>query len=264
MEGGSGLAFQAARRPAYSTAIGGDTIVTVPRHPNPVQLCVADPESRQLKSSSGASLFKVRLANTRARHESASYLIRRRYAWRGYAVGNQTQQAPTRIGIAAHDADGIVGTVTVGLDSDEGLFIDGLYADVADRLRAEGRKLAEFTRLAVDNNVNSKPLLAALFHIAYICARRIHDCTDLLIEVNPRHAAFYRRMLGFQIYGETRTDPRVGAPAQLLRICLDWGQREIARMGGKIELASTTRSLYPYFFGAGEESRIEERLRALG
>ena len=54
-------------------------------------------------------------------------------------------------------------------------------------------------------------------------------------------------MLGFEIYGETRSDPRVGAPAQLLRICLNWGQREIARMGGKIELAAATRSLYPYF-----------------
>ena len=259
-----------ARRQTHFTPLGGDTIVTVPRHPNPVQLCVADPESTHLKSARDASLFKVRLANTRARHESASYLIRRRYAWRGYSVcdqaqpSQQVQPAPSRIGIAEHDADGIVGTVTVGLDSAEGLFIDGLYADVANRLRAEGRRLAEFTRLAVDNNVNSKPLLAALFHIAYICARRIHACTDLLIEVNPRHAAFYRRMLGFEIFGDTRTDPRVDAPAQLLRICLEWGQGEIARLGGKIDLAATTRSLYPYFFGASEESRIEERLRALG
>lgn len=252
-----------ARRQAHYTPIGGDTIVTVPRHPNPVQLCVADPESTQVKTAHGTSLFKVRLANTHARHESASYLIRRRYAWRGYSVDDPAPQAPARIGIAAHDANGIVGTVTVGLDSPEGLFIDGLYADVADRLRAEGRRLAEFTRLAIDNNVNSKPLLAALFHIAYICARRIHACTDLLIEVNPRHAAFYRRMLGFEVLGETRSDPRVGAPAQLLRICLEWGQREIARMGGRIDLATTTRSLYPYFFAAPEESRIEERLRAL-
>lgn len=258
------MAVLAARNRAYSTPIGGDTIVTVPRHPNPVQLCVADPDATQLNRTSGANLFKVRLANTRARHESASYLIRRRYAWRGYAVGDQAQRAPTRIGIAAHDPDGIVGTVTVGLDSGDGLFIDGLYADVANRLRDEGRRLAEFTRLAVDNNVNSKPLLAALFHIAYICARRIHGCTDLLIEVNPRHAAFYRRMLGFEIFGETRSDPRVGAPAQLLRICLDWGQREIARLGGRIDLAAQTRSLYPYFFAPLEESRIEARLRALG
>ena len=54
------------------------------------------------------------------------------------------------------------------------------------RLRAKGRKLAEFTKLAIDNNVHSKPLLAALFHIAFIYARRIHRCTDLLIEVNTR------------------------------------------------------------------------------
>ena len=36
-----------------------------------------------------------------------------------------------------------------------------------------------------------------LFHIAYIFARRMHDRTDLLIEVNPRHVRFYERMLGF-------------------------------------------------------------------
>ena len=253
-----------ARRQPVEMPIGGDTIVTIPRQPSPVRLCVEDPESRQLTSAPHANLFKVRLANTRARHESASYLIRRRYAWRGYSVGEHATQEPTRIAIAAHDPDGIVGTVTVGLDSPDGLFIDGLYADVCNRLRAEGRQLAEFTKLAVDNNIHSKPLLAALFHIAYICARRIHGCTDLLIEVNPRHAAFYRRMLGFEIYGETRSDPRVGAPAQLLRICLDWGQREIARLGGQIELAATTRSLYPYFFASHEEAKIEERLRVLG
>ncbi len=199
-----------ARRQPVEMPIGGDTIVTIPRQPNPVRLCVEDPESRQLTNAPHANLFKVRLANTRARHESASYLIRRRYAWRGYSVGEHAAQEPTRIAIAAHDPEGIVGTVTVGLDSPDGLFIDGLYADVCNRLRAEGRQLAEFTKLAVDNNIHSKPLLAALFHIAYICARRIHGCTDLLIEVNPRHAAFYRRMLGFEIYRRDAQRPARG------------------------------------------------------
>lgn len=253
-----------ARRYPIGTPIGGDTIVTIPRHPNPVGLCVEDPEARRLRTAPNTNLFKVRLANTEARRESASYLIQRRYAWRGYSVGENAARAPSRITIAAHDTDGIVGTVTVGLDSDDGLFIDGLYAEEADRLRAEGRRIAEFTKLAVDNNSHSKPLLAALFHIAYICARRIHDCTDLLIEVNPRHAAFYRRMLGFEPFGEMRGDPRVGAPALLLRMCLERGQKEIERLGGKLELAAVTRSLYPYFFAPREEMLIERRLRAIG
>jgi hypothetical protein len=243
--------------------MGGDTIVTIPRHPNPIGLCVEDPEVRRSTTASNASLFKVRLANTEARRESASYLIQRRYAWRGYAIGKDASKVPNRITIAAHDPDGIVGTVTVGLDSQDGLFIDGLYADEANRLRGEGRRIAEFTKLAVDNNSHSKPLLAALFHIAYICARRIHGCTDLLIEVNPRHSAFYQRMLGFEKFGALRADPRVGAPAMLLRMCLERGQKEIERMGGKIELASVTRTLYPYFFAPREELLIERRLRAI-
>ena len=131
-------------------------------------------------------------------------------------------------------------------------------------MRNEGRRIAEFTKLAVDNNSHSKPLLAALFHIAYICARRIHRCTDLLIEVNPRHVAFYRRMLGFEQFGEMRSDARVGAPAVLLRMCLEHGQREIERLGGRTDLAGQVRSLYPYFFGVSEEQLIERRLRALG
>jgi hypothetical protein len=253
-----------ARRRPVGTPISGDTIVTIPRQSHPIGLCVEDPDARRLRTAPHADLFKVRLANTEARRESASYLIQRRYAWRGYATGENTREAPSRITIAAHDPDGIVGTVTVGLDTEDGLFIDGLYGEEINRLRTEGRRVAEFTKLAVDNNSHSKPLLAALFHIAYICARRIHRCTDLLIEVNPRHCAFYQRMLGFELFGELRGDPRVGAPAVLLRMCLERGQREIARLGGKIELASTTRSLYPYFFAPREELMIERRLRAIG
>lgn len=258
-----------ARTFPIETPIGGDTIATIPRYRNPVGLCVEDPEVSQLRPAPHANLFKVRLANTEVRRESASYLIRRRYAWRGYCANDSgaddgAAKVPNRIVIAAHDSEGVVGTVTVGLDSGDELFIDGLYSEQANRLRDEGRRIAEFTKLAVENNVHSKPLLAALFHIAYICARRIHDCTDLLIEVNPRHATFYQRMLAFERFGDMRGDPRIGAPALLLRLRLDRAQKQIEQLGGKIELAAVTRSLYPYFFAPREEILIERRLRALG
>jgi hypothetical protein len=35
-------------------------------------------------------------------------------------------------------------------------------------------------------------------------------------------------------------------------------------MGGRVELASERRSLYPHFFSPREEAGIEWRLRALG
>ena len=210
------------------------------------------------------SLFKVRLANTEARRSSASYLIKRRYAWRGYSVNDQPRPAPNRITVAADDGMGTVGTVTVGLDSQEGLFVDGLYAEEANQLRKDGSRLAEFTKLAIDNNVHSKPLLAALFHVAFVYARRIHRCTDLLIEVAPRHVDFYRRMLGFEPFGPMREDVRVGTPALLLRLCLGYAEGQIARLGGNPESAERLRSLYPYAFAAHEQVLIERRLRALG
>ncbi len=253
-----------ARRRPVDNSIAGDTITAISHTPSPVRLCMEDPDSRRLAIEPQTNLFKVRLANTEERRSSASYLIQRRYAWRGYAVGGQPDATPSRITIAAHDENGTAGTVTVGLDSPEGLFVDGLYADEADGLRRGGRRLAEFTRLAIDNNVHSKPLLAALFHIAFIYARRIHACTDLLIEINPRHQGFYRRMLGFVPLGGLRGDPRIGAPALLLRLCLDEAQAEIARLGGNPNLASIARSLYPYAFAPREEVLIERRLRALG
>jgi N-acyl amino acid synthase FeeM len=261
--GGSILAALAKRHPV-DNSIGGDTITAIPRTPDPIRLCVEDPDSRQLETVEQANLFKIRLANTEERQSAASYLIRRRYAWRGYAVGEQPRALPSRITIAAYDNEGTAGTVTVGLDASEPMFVDGLYADEANRLRGRGRRLAEFTRLAIDNNVHSKPLLAALFHIAFIYARRMHRCTDLLIEVNPRHETFYRRALGFEAFGSMRGDPRVGAPAVLLRLPLEHAEAEIARHGGTANGTPTTRSLYPYAFGPHEETRIERRLRALG
>jgi hypothetical protein len=257
------LAALAKRRPV-DNSIAGDTITAIPHNPNPIRLCVEDPESRRLAIEPQTNLFKVRLANTEERRCSASYLIQRRYAWRGYAVGDQAPHTPSRITIAAHDHNGTAGTVTVGLDSTDPMFVDGLYGEEANALRRDGRKLAEFTKLAIDNNVHSKPLLAALFHIAFIYARRIHRCTDLLIEVNPRHQGFYRRMLGFEPLGSLRGDPRIGAPALLLRLCLKHAQGEIARLGGNPNLGAMTRSLYPYAVAPREEVLIERRLRALG
>jgi hypothetical protein len=144
------------------------------------------------------------------------------------------------------------------------MFVDGLYSAEAHALRGQGHKLAEFTRLAIENDVHSKALLAALFHIAFIYARRLHGCTDLLIEVNPRHASFYRRMLGFSQAGRLRDDPRIGAPAVLMRLPLQHAQEQIERLGGNANISSITRSLYPFAFSQREEVLIEARLRALG
>jgi hypothetical protein len=56
----------------------------------------------------------------------------------------------------------------------------------------------------------------------------------------------------------------VGGGGVLVGLCVVRGEREIARLAGRTELLSESRSLYPYFFVSRDEELIELRLRALG
>ncbi len=207
--------------------------------------------------------FRIRLANTEGRRSSASYLVEKMYSWRGYTVGNPPR-AHDRITLVASDDEHALATITVGFDHGARLAAEELYPQTVEQLRAQGARLCEFTRLAVDNDQQSREVLAMIFHIAYMYASRLNDRTDVLIEVNPRHVRFYRAMLGFEVAGEQRICPRVDAPAVLLRLKLRYAQEQIARYGGHRELSASMRSLYPLGFSPEEENGIVARLRELG
>ncbi len=203
--------------------------------------------------------FKVRLATTEDRRKSASLLIEKMYSWRGYdadALGKD----PNKITLVSYQEENVVGTLTLGLDSPDGMVVDELYKREADHLRAAGRKPCDITRLAVDQDIKSKSVLAALFHLSFIYGRNIHGATDFLIEVNPRHALFYQRMLGFEPFGEERTCPRVNAPAVLLRLDLAHADEQIVRYGGLGSAVPGVKSIYPYFFSREDELGITQRL----
>ena len=62
-------------------------------------------------------------------------------------------------------------------------------------------------------------MLASLFNLAYARrARRLHGVTDVFIEVNPRHVAFYSRVLGFVVAAGESFCERVRAPSVLLHV----------------------------------------------
>lgn len=204
--------------------------------------------------------FKVRLAHNEDRRKLASLLVEKMYSWRGYEA-NPLNRDPNKITLVAHQEDKVAGTVTLGLDSPVGLVVDELYKAEIDKLRAQGRKVAELTKLAVDESSASKSVLAALSHIAFIYAFHIHKYTDFVIEVNPRHVFFYKRMLGYNQIGEEKMCPRVGAPAVLLHIDLDYIDRKTAELGGKLPPPPGEKSLYPYGFSKEDELGIAKRLQ---
>jgi hypothetical protein len=204
--------------------------------------------------------YGIRLTDTAAGRNSASMLINRMYAWRGYAGTHTLTDDPNRITLTATDKGDVVGTLTLGMDSSIGLMADDIFKEELDYHRARGARLCEFTKLAFDSSVRSKASLANLFHLAVIYARDLHHCTDIVIEVNPRHRRFYQVMLGFVAEGEVKINPRVNAPAYLLRVNLDYVTEQITKHGGTINEGSTDRSFYPYFFSPREEHGIINRL----
>lgn len=209
----------------------------------------------------GMQKFKIRLTRSDDHTQSASVLIRKMYSWRGYVTSaTPVEHTPNKICLSVFSKEQIIGTLTLGHDAPEGLAADAMYKPEVDALRSAGRVVCEMTKLAVDQCVRSRKVLASLFHIAYIHARHLHGCTDILIEVNPRHVGFYERMLGFRRVGEERLCPRVNAPAVLLRLETDYVEIQIRKFGGLMETAAGEKSLYPYFFTAADESGIAQRL----
>lgn len=218
-------------------------------------------ESREFVLS--RSDFQIRLGTgIDGQRSRVSMLIQRMYAWRGLLTHapSRIDDRPNQLTLIASRGTTMFGTLTLGLDSPEGLFADELYSDEISAARARGARVCELTRLAIDPAFNSKEVLASIFHLAYIFGRLIHEMTDLFIEVNPRHVAFYKRMLGLSVAGEERVCQRVNAPAVLLHLPLDFVDEQIARYAGKPDAGA--RSLYSYFFSDAEEQGLLHRLEA--
>ena len=214
-----------------------------------------DPEIREERM--GEKLFKLRFAQRDETFNNASMLVQKRYAWRGFPKA-QLKKYPNRITILSFHQEKIVGTVTVGYDSEEGMLADEIYKPEIDALRAQGRRVGELSKLAIDENIGSKQLLASLIHIAYLYGV-IHECTDAIIEIVPRHKVFYEKMLGFKQIGEERMNNRVHFTVLLMHLELDFMRQKIESLGGKGK-AAKDRSLYPYFFSAQDQEGILGRL----
>ena len=206
-------------------------------------------------------IFHIRLASTAGEREAASLLLRKMYGWRGYDVDADSEHAPNRITLYAETAGTTVGTMSLCLDDPEiGLPADENFRDKLDELREQGQLLCEPSRLAIDKDV-TKRVFASLIHISYIYAHNIHGYSDYVIEVNPRHVMFYKRMLGFHDFGGERPCSRVGAPAGLLRLELEYMGQQIQKFAGQMENALGERPFYPYFFPLRDEPGITTRLK---
>lgn len=210
----------------------------------------------------------VRLADCEGLRHEANALINRMYAWRGYGAdhvlpANNDHQAV----FTASMEDKVIATLTLTVDSPAGLSTDQTFREELDTLRqAPGTSLCELTKFAVDPTTKSPSVLAGLFHVIFIYGMQRFDCTDLLIEVHPRHVRYYEAMLGFDCLGPAKVDESVSwwpsdTPVQLMRLKVSDIGEQIIRFAGRTDKMG--RSLYPYFFSQDEEQEVAMRVARL-
>lgn len=234
------------------------TIVNIPSPYRLKNLCPAQCDDLSTKEQSlGDQQFKIRFAQSDSARAAASLLVQKRYAWRGYTAGEIKQQ-PNRITLLTYLENQIVGSLNIGYDSPEGLMADERYHEEIEALRAQGAHVGEITKLAIDEKLGNKQVLAGMINIAYLYGV-IHGVTDAVIEVTPRHRPFYERMLAFKQIGGERFYKTSNTNVVLLHIKMDEIKRRIEEVGGK-GAQSRDRSVYPYFFPPGDQEGILDRL----
>ena len=203
----------------------------------------------------------LRLAETIEDRDAAGQLLNRRYAWRGYGSEHQIPNDESHTTFIGLSDEQIVGTITLGVDSPQGLAVDAVFKDEIDRFRAApGAQICELIKFAFETELPDQQNLAMLFHTVFLYGSQNHSCTDLFIEVNPRHRRFYQSMLGFTPVGDMRNNPSVDAPSQLMWLNVSDVAEKIAscRSGAG---ATRTRSLYSLFLSQTGESIIKMRLQ---
>lgn len=219
-----------------------------------------EPLRKRLGDEVYEDCFAIRLAENSGQRNSARMLVNKMYAWRGYGEGHIIPHLPTHTTFTASSGDSTVGTITLAVDSGSGLAADTLFKKEIDQFRARsGAFVCELTKLAFDMRGPSQALLASMFHLVFIYGQRRYRCTDLFIEVNPRHVRFYEHMLGFTPIGDVRMNSSVSAPAQLMWLKVTAIREFINRYAGRAE-QGRARTLYSYFFASHEEDAIYGRM----
>lgn len=157
------------------------------------------------------------IAATAELKDRANELLRQAYSQAGFGEGHSVIHDEQHTPFVVQLGDQVFGTLTLAVDSPQGLAVDRTFPVEVATLRNSGARLCELTKFAFDIAA-TRQVLAGLFATIFRHGIDRHRCTDLLIEVNPLHQRFYERQLGFVPISAQRHNNRVNAPAILMRL----------------------------------------------
>jgi hypothetical protein len=175
--------------------------------------------------------IQVKIASERAEWEEAYRLVAQSYRSRGYelATAKGLRFTPfhalpdTTTFVAKHDGH-VVATLSLVLDNTLlGLPMECIYGPEIHDLRLQGRRIGEATSLA-DGGLSLREFFQVFVTIIKLTMQyHVEQGGDTwVITVNPRHRAFYTKVLGFVPLGPCRSYACVqDAPAEAYYLDLD-------------------------------------------
>lgn len=202
------------------------------------------------------NFFDIRIAKRETDHEDVMKLVSEMYEWRGYKVDEKHsfEENHNKITLISRRDETLLGSFTMTFDhTDEKLHSDQMYHELVQSLRDSDKRICEISRLAVSKDINSKKYIAFLFSILF-CHVMQREYTSIIIEVNPRHEDYYKKMLGFQTIASGNCD-RVDAPGILMVLDLSHAESEIIKCSGST-LSKNRKSLYHLFLSPEEISKV--------
>ncbi len=160
---------------------------------------------------------------------AAEELLIRQYGTKSYNTdGIRLRSEKNVVTLVATDSESrrsVVGTMSIRDGSGNNkLNADRTFPEEMNDLRRAGAELVEFGRFAIEKPSSGK-LNLAIFHDLMWAATAVAKLNGMnsrvVIEINPKHAAFYRT-LNFNPIGKEKTHQGVGAPAQLFVMDPSW------------------------------------------
>lgn len=215
------------------------------------------------------SNFTIKVANTLEEREAVFKMAYDSYLAKGFTAQRQDGNLvftydlskDTLILIIKDKADELVATATLVFEESCTLPAENIYAQEINSLRNLGRKTVELCRLCIRPDYrNSKEILVLLFNYIAIYITKIKNYHSLIIEVNPRHKAYYKALLQFTEIGALKECPHVeNAPSVLLHLSTETYQEAI-----KVAVANKTtnnsRTLFSDFLKTEEEQQLVAQL----
>jgi hypothetical protein len=243
---------------------------------------IAQPQAVRVPGLAGEVMVKI--ASEPDEWEQAFRLVAANYQECGYqATGRSYRFTPyhalpdTTLFVAKRDGR-VVATFSLVADNTLlGLPLESLYAAEVAELRQQGRRLAEVTSLASADLGQREFMHVFTALIKLMKQYHVSRGGDTwVITVNPRHRAFYTKVLGYQPLGECKAYAAVGdAPAEAYMLDRDLMRAKAPaayeRMFGEwlpasvLTGVSLPRPFVRYFWGEAQpadETRLGAILRA--